>query len=95
MSPGPRTLDRVLTGASLAALLVGLFFPVAAKLLNPFYAYAIIVISLPAWAIGVTTAAVAGRRAASRGKSGVWAWTLMNANIAAAFITVMIPWRVS
>jgi hypothetical protein len=83
-------LNKILTGVSLCALVLGLVFPVLAKTTNPFLAYGILFISWPAWAIGAVTGGIVGLRHKSK-----WGWVLCLANVGAAVATVVIPFHVS
>lgn len=44
---------------SALAFLAGLPFPIAANVSNPYLAYGIVYVSIPAWAIGTITGAIA------------------------------------
>ena len=89
----------MLLGMSFCALLLGLAFPIGAKLVNPFLAYGIVFVSAPAWLLGALTGAIAAVRARRatplQAASVKWGWILCLANVLAALLTLAIPFRVS
>jgi hypothetical protein len=91
--------DAVLLGFSVCALVLGLAFPIGAKLFNPFLAYGIVFVSAPAWLLGVLTgalAAIRGRKATPpRPGSVKWGWILCLSNVLVALVTLAIPFHAS
>lgn len=86
---------KLLAGASGAGFLVGLYFPLMV-LLDPgpsTMAYGIVLVSLPAWAVGLLSGGLAGYLSsrAGRGASQLkrCSWLLSTLNLAAFFICLI------
>jgi hypothetical protein len=92
-------VSPTLVGASAFALVLGLVFPVAAIVVNPFLAYGIVTVSWPAWTLGAVAGAVACVRQRAARAAGApprpWGWMLCAANVLAALATLAIPFHVS
>ena len=100
MGRAPRMLSQGLVGASALALGLGLVFPIAATIFNPFLAYGIVVVSWPAWALGAVAGGIAGVRQRSARASGSASsfplgWVLCGVNVLAALATLAFPFHVS
>ncbi len=92
-------MHKSLIAISTILFVLGLVFPVGAKLINPFLAYGIMVISWPAWGIGAICGGFVGFRSKKKIPSNTtffWiGWGLFTANIIAAIITILIPFYAS
>lgn len=94
-----RTLACVFVGLSLAGLIIGCFFPIAAKLHDPFLAYGIVFVSWPAWAMGALAGALASLMAHRMQPRDYplrrWGSVSSLSNITAALAVLFIPFHVS
>ena len=92
-------MSPTLVGASAFALVLGLVFPIAAIVVNPFLAYGIVTVSWPAWALGAVAGAVAGVRQRAARAAGARAfptgWVLCAANVLVVLATFVIPFHAS
>ncbi len=88
-----------LVAASAFALVLGLVFPVAAVVVNPFLGYGIVTVSWPSWALGAVAGGVAGARQRAALAPGERAlssgWVLCAANLLAVLATLVIPFHAS
>lgn len=84
---------------SAMAFLAGLPFPIAAGLDNPYAAYGIIYVSMPAWAIGVIAGTTGGFLAQGRAaKSRRMRWiggSMALLNAAAICLVIIVPFHAS
>ncbi len=83
---------------SVATLVGGGVFPVAAKLVNPFLGYLIVFVSFPVWALGALVAgivALRARREPAERTVMLWGVALAVGNVLAAIVVLMVPFHAS
>lgn len=95
--PGTR-LGKFLILFSATALVVGLYFPVAATTYDPYLGYGIVFISIPSWTLGAIAGGVvyiAPARNAAGASVRRWAGALALLNVAAITLVFVIPFYAS
>ncbi|HUE45753.1 MAG TPA: hypothetical protein VMO81_05810 [Aestuariivirgaceae bacterium] len=98
LSKSPDTVALGLLVLSVATLVGGGAFPVAAKLVNPFLGYLIVFVSFPAWALGALAAglvALRARREPAKRTVMLWGVALAVGNVLAAVVVLMVPFHAS
>jgi hypothetical protein len=95
---GPDAVALGLLVLSVAALVGGGAIPVAAKLGNPFLAYAIVFVSFPAWGLGALAAGIVALRARREPADRMvmlWGVALAVSNVLAAIVVFLVPFHAS
>jgi hypothetical protein len=90
-----KLIKNTLLAVSLGMFILGLTFPIGARIYNSFLAYGILFFSWPAWAVGTISSAIVGwnvwHQRAFYPLTFRWAWLLYLANVLAIVVTLLFP----